>query len=788
MTVRAWITRRLLGRLRIDDDTVRHLSTFQRLGEHLEIQPPGEMLPIGARTVFRALRTRAASQIGTDWVWPYWLRRQVDPGSPAFVPRGHLPFLTNVTGRNWTSIGSLGSAREAVVDPCGLVCPWFDGWSLDWWIGAEDRWHVPASSASIRQTLVDDSPVVETRMRVPGGDVIHRAYAVRTSGSDGGEELVVVEVENDSAVPVALALAVRPYDVEGLSVIERIDLHGTTVTVDGRVAMQLPREPNAVAASTFHAGDSSATVFAGEATPEFPSGLRCDAGMAQAAFVYPLTHRTSLRVTMPMDPESRTRLVGRTRRRARRATGSPRSLPSAEQVVRGWAAQTDRGMRLVVPDERLQSAVDASRRFLLLSHDGADITPGPRTYHRFWFRDAAYLLGALDRYGFHAEAREVLASYPGRQHGDGFFFSQRLEWDANGAALWSMGHHHDLTRDEDLLAELVPSIARGIEWIERKRRSRHRRGDKALAGLLPAGISAEHLGPYDFFYWDDFWAVAGLRDGARLLRAAGEDAGAERATEFLESMTADVCASLAVTADRLGTLAVPAGPRRRIDPGVIGSLAAVWPLEILTMADPAMKETLEVVRERFCIDQAFFQGISHTGLGTYLTLHVAFAELAAGDRRALDRLDWFVANATSTWTWPEAIHPRVRGGCMGDGHHAWAAADFLSFVRTMLVRETPDGIALASMIPHRWHGQGIEVHDAPTRFGTVSFAVRWHGPRPALLWEMEPHDPERGVVLTCPGLDPTWRSTELRGETLLEAPAPGTEASAPGPTHGDSFG
>ena len=47
------------GRLRITDDIVKHLSTFQRLGEHLEIQAPGEMLPIGARTVFRALRTRA---------------------------------------------------------------------------------------------------------------------------------------------------------------------------------------------------------------------------------------------------------------------------------------------------------------------------------------------------------------------------------------------------------------------------------------------------------------------------------------------------------------------------------------------------------------------------------------------------------------------------------------------------------------------------------------------------------------------------------------------------------
>ena len=785
MSLRTWVLRRALGRLRIDDDTVRHLSTFQRLGETLEIQPPGEMLPIGARTVFRALRTRAASQVGPDWVWPHWLERQIDPSSPAFVPRGHLPFLSNVTGRNWTMVGNLGSAREAVVDPRGLVCPWFDGWSLDWWVGAEDKWHVPSRSASVRQTLVGDSPVVETRMRVPGGDIIHRTYAMRSTADDGARDLVVVEVENDSAVPVALALAVRPYDVEGLSVIERIGLHGTTVTVDGRVALHLPREPNEVAASTFHDGDSSAHVFAGETTDHFPQHLRCEAGMAQAAFVYPLTHSTSIRVAMPLDPDHRTRLSSRARRRVEHSPGFPSSVPAAEQVAKGWAAQTDRGMRLVLPDERLQSAVDANRRYLLLFHDGADITPGPRTYHRFWFRDAAYLLAALDRYGFHPESREVLESYPGRQHNDGFLFSQRLEWDANGAALWALTHHVDLTGDHTLLEPLMPMVAAAVEWIERKRR-RGRRVDPSLRGLLPAGISAEHLGPHDYFYWDDFWALAGLRDGARLLSLGGEEQAAERAREFLTSMTADLRSSMAATAERLDTLAVPAGPRRRIDPGVIGSLAAAWPLDLLPADDPSMAATLAVVQDRFCIDDAFFQGISHTGLGTYLTLQVAFVELLNGDRRALDRLEWFVSASTSTWTWPEAIHPRVPGGCMGDGHHGWAAAEFLSFVRTMLVREQQDGIALLSMIPERWYGQGLEVHDAPTRFGRLSFAVRWHGPRPALLWELERHDPSVAVALTCPALDPEWRTVEDRGEALLAGPP--ERAPTPGPDEGDSFG
>src|SRR3954469_16987676 len=294
--IRTWVARRAMGRLRIDDDIVRHLSTFQRLGETLEIQSPGEMLPIGARTVFRALRTRAAAQIGPDWVWPYWLENQLDPTSPEFVPRGHLPFLTNVTARNWTAIGNVASTWEPIVDPRGLVTTWFDGWSLDWWIGGDDRWYIPSREqpSRIKQRLVDGTPVVETVMRITGGEAVHRAYTIA-----GEDELAIVEIENRSRVPFAVAFAVRPYNPEGLAVIERIELHDdTTVTIDGRVGLLLPKPPARVAASTFHEGDSASIVFAGDAGPvrSFPKRLKDDTGMAQAAFIYPLPHTATIRV------------------------------------------------------------------------------------------------------------------------------------------------------------------------------------------------------------------------------------------------------------------------------------------------------------------------------------------------------------------------------------------------------------------------------------------------------------------------------------------------------------
>ncbi len=267
------------------------------------------------------------------------------------------------------------------------------------------------------------------------------------------------------------------------------------------------------------------------------------------------------------------------------------------------------------------------------------------------------------------------------------------------------------------------------------------------------------------YYWDDFWSLRGLLDAGWLLRLGGDRAAAADAEQAAGELRATILTSLDLVAARLGRAVMPAGPRRGIDAGMIGSLVACTPLGLLAPTDPLVANSLDVLRDRFCLGEAFFQSISHTGLGTYLTLQIAACELEGENPRAWRRLRWMLDAATPTFTWPEAIHPRLGGGCMGDGHHGWAAADFLSFIRQVLVRETRSGeLALLTILPPEWAGQNLEVHEAPTHHGHISYAVRWHGDRPALLWECE----REGVRLTVPGLDRSWSTTEHYGEALLE--------------------
>jgi hypothetical protein len=67
-------------------------------------------------------------------------------------------------------------------------------------------------------------------------------------------------------------------------------------------------------------------------------------------------------------------------------------------------------------------------------------------------------------------------------------------------------------------------------------------------------------------------------------------------------------------------------------------------------------------------------------------------------------------------------------------------------------------------------GRPVAVHGVDTVLGRMSVAIRWHGARPALLWEVAcaPADP---LVLRCSVLDPSWSTTKAVGEGLLAAPS-----------------
>ncbi len=203
-----------------------------------------------------------------------------------------VPKKIIVQGR---TIGILGQAWRATVTPAGDVYPWDDLEAVRWYVAADDRWHIPADEVAVRQRSIDGAPVLETRVRIPGGDVIQRVWVA--TGRLGSSALMM-EFENDS--PMAIAIA-----------IDRQDL--------------LVSRPVAVRSS---AGEWPAP---GLDIPREPT-------------VIPVGHRTIVRAALVISGSAADLNIG--------------DFADYLAVVRGWVSLSERASRFTIADLRDSQRVD----------------------------------------------------------------------------------------------------------------------------------------------------------------------------------------------------------------------------------------------------------------------------------------------------------------------------------------------------------------------------------------------------------------------------------------------
>lgn len=571
-------------------------------------------------------------------------------------------------------VGTVDAAAVGDVDGAGWVQLRGATWSMDWWVGAEDRWHHPAVEPAVRQRTVDSAPIVETAMRVPGGDVLQRVFGVRaTSPATDGElwddSAVLVEFENATAVPVALAVVLRPLTLWGPGGLGPVEVDRSVVRVDGRVAAVVSRPVVRVAHGLL--GTVGAALAEGRDAPA-EAGLPPTGVGDEVALVVPLPHTAVVRVLLPRQyVPARRRWFGGGGRPTE--PGATFEAPDADTILKGWAAHTRDVARVDLSEPLLDQQVLAAPRALVLSAGDHVMDRAER---------AVQVTELLARCRMTEPLGPVARALVETQRLGG---AVRLDDDGDATAALLFAAAPLLTTGSERWEELlVGPVAKSIHLVRKggalSAPSTWRAGAAALALVAPA------------------------------LRAIGQP---EVAADALE-------ASARVAAR---------GDAHPVGPGDDGDLLS----ELVALRD----------------------------------------RIAAGDSAAVAEL-----LERCRLGEPGAVVDRyddrgVPSGSLGDDPGAVAAR--AAAVLDVAMVDGAAGPILLPAWPAEWWGRNLEVHGVSTRFGDASFALRWHGERPAVLWEVEAAsgvDPAAPVpVLTCPGLDPAWRGEGWTGEALLGAVA-----------------
>lgn len=205
------------------------------------------------------------------------------------------------------AVGVRGGAWLGGVNAWGDV--FVDGQErLRWFVAADDRWYRPSRETTVRQREISGVPVVETRIKVPGGDAVQRVYGVADLGG-----AIVVEIYNDSTLPFAVA-----FD------------RGDIATM---------REPS-------------------------PTGVQ-GIDLPTGSVVFPVGHHATMRAAI---------LISDLERKI--SAQQLESLPSFEQVERGWLAALHVASRVDVPEASWSNILTTQRCKLLLAGGGGGAIAG----------------------------------------------------------------------------------------------------------------------------------------------------------------------------------------------------------------------------------------------------------------------------------------------------------------------------------------------------------------------------------------------------------------------------
>ncbi|MFA5939066.1 MAG: discoidin domain-containing protein [Sinimarinibacterium sp.] len=435
------------------------------------------------------------------------------------------------------------------------------------------------------------------------------------------------------------------------------------------------------------------------------------------------------------------------------AASAPDQLADAAEPAFDWGCVVPTSMLAAAGD--VADAIRASwtaTAHILATRDGAALQPGPRRYRRSWIRDGAVMAAALLRMNHVDAVGEFIRWYAPQVRADGFVpccvdtkgADPLVEHDSHGQWLALIADHQRFAPDTVLLDGLWPSIERTVGCIG---------GLLDETGLLPVSASHEgYLAQPVHAYWDDAWAVRGLRDMAALARCHGRTALAHRCDDLQRRIAEALFVSIAATRASKSLDFVPGSIEwADFDPTATANLITL--LDLPPQLDRAVVEQTYTRyladwrrKRRDEIDWANYTPYEVRIVGTLVRLGWRDA--------ALELLRFLLADRRPpAWNqWPEiAWRDPHTPGHLGDLPHTWIAAEYVLALRSLFAyeSETQGALIVAAGVDAAWlAGDGVRVQKLPTTRGALSYMLRRLDDA-TLQFELEPGIAGR-VVLRPP--------------------------------------
>ncbi len=433
------------------------------------------------------------------------------------------------------------------------------------------------------------------------------------------------------------------------------------------------------------------------------------------------------------------------------------------QIERFWNELFAPAMQIDVPDPLLNNVIRASQVHCLSAarneQRGSRVAPwvASMVYGPLESESQAIIRG-MDMCGHSDFARRGLAFFLKRYNDQGFL-TTGYTLVGTGENLWTLAEHHARCGDRAWLQQVAPQLVRACRWIVAQRAKTKGfdvHGDKVPEyGLMPPGVTADWE-RYAYRYFNDVQYCHGLETVARELAAIGHPAAPALMADA-KQYRADLLRAYRWTQARCPVVALGNGvwvPNHPAMLDIFGNVEEMVPAEDANrswcysveigahhmaangLLDPNSAEVarmMDYLEDHQFLRAGWFDYAEEQNrrdifnLGGFAKVQPYYARNA--EICALrDDVKPFLRsyfNTVSTVLNDEVLslweHFHNNGGWNKTHETGW----FLCQTAMLFSMDHGDELWLAPMICDRWleDGRKIDVRNAPTRFGRVSYSI-----------------------------------------------------------------
>ncbi|MFH1368793.1 MAG: discoidin domain-containing protein [Elusimicrobiota bacterium] len=452
-----------------------------------------------------------------------------------------------------------------------------------------------------------------------------------------------------------------------------------------------------------------------------------------------------------------------------------------------WKEKLNR-IKISLPDKKPFDVFRSNIAYILINRDGPAVQGGSRNYERVWMRDGAEIGVALLRAGFKDDVRDYIDWVSDRAilhngealgminaDGSAWDWGKVLnEYDGQGCYIFLVSEYYRFTKDKEFLKSKFPYIIKAAKFIKTLRgqemRDELKNGSaekKRFYGILPISVSHEgYVAPGQHSYWDDFWALRGLKDAREMALVLGETENAKWLGDEEKDLRKCLLDSIKYAQEFAKIDFIPGcADLGDFDPCSLAISA--WPTEESQyLPDSALLKTMDRWYDEVYLPVRM-DGKKKVDLLPY-EMRMANAYLMLDMKpKTLAMFNYYLPLVRPYgWNhWGEVVYNDYREPkYVGDMPHSWVGGIFVNFLRNMFAYERYGKLVLGAGIDEKWLEKGDEIsaENLPTSFGTVTLKIKKQG-KTLKVSVTGDAKPENGFVFKSPFLKGKISGVALNG-------------------------